>query len=310
MKILIINFVAVILFFVVINPVNCQNNFPVLNGSYLGQNPPGKIPKIFAPGIISTDVNEGCVSFTKDYNIFLFARSGIGIMQMQQVNGKWNAPELAEFSAGECDWDFMLAPDDKTVFVSSGRADKEGGDTLDDYRIWISERIGFNWSDPVLLPAPINTGQHDSYPSITKDGTLYFFSNRENGFGYGDIYRAKKIGDKYPYIENLGKPVNTLFHEVDPYIDPNEEYLIFCSDKPGGYGDSDFFISFRTKEDKWLEPVNMGKTINSIAADYIPYITPDGTYFFFTSNKTGNREIYWVDAKIIDQYKTQIQNDK
>ena len=282
--------------------INCskKNDFPVLKGPYLGQKLPGMTPEVFAPGIISTDVSEGCVSFTQNNNLFLFTRSGKGILLMQQVNGKWTAPELAPFSAGKCDWDFMLAPDDKTVFVSSGRPDKKGGDTLRDYRIWVSERNGDNWSTPVLLPAPVNTGQHDSYPAITDDGTLYFFSNRDGGLGEGDIYRSGKIGSKYPDVDNLGSPINTSYHEVDPYIAPKENYMIFCSDRPGGFGDADFYISFRTKEGIWSNPINMGAKINSKAAEYIPYVTSDGKYFFFTSNKPGNREIYWVDAKVIE----------
>lgn len=288
--------------FVPILIVGCtqKEGFPVLKGPYLGQKPPGLYPEVFAPGIISTDVNEGCVSFTHDNTLFLFTRSGKGILLMQQINGRWTPPKLAPFSAGTCDWDFMLAPDDKTVFVSSGRADEKGGDTLRDYRIWVSERNGDNWSIPVLLLAPVNTGHHDSYPSITEDGTLYFFSNRSGGLGEGDIYRSKKVNGQYPEVENLGSPINTSYHEVDPYVDPGESYIIFCSDKPGGFGEADFYISFRAKEGTWSNPVNMGAKINSKAAEYIPYVTPDGKYFFFTSNKAGNREIYWVDAKVIE----------
>ena len=83
-----------------------ESDFPVLEGLYLGQNPPGMTPEIFAPGIVSTDVSEGCVSFTHDNTLFLFARSGKGILLMQKVNGRWTAPKLAPFSVGECDWDF------------------------------------------------------------------------------------------------------------------------------------------------------------------------------------------------------------
>jgi len=56
-------------------------------------------------------------------------------------------------------------------------------------------------------------------------------------------------------------------------------------------------------EDPWTEPVNMGEEINSPESENRPSVTPDGKYFFFTSNKTGNREIYWVDAKIIDRFR-------
>jgi hypothetical protein len=280
------------------------DEFPILKGPYLGQKPPGLIPEVFAQGIISTEVNEGCVSFTHDNTLFFFARAGIGILFMQQVNNIWTEPKLAPFSAGKSDWDFMLAPDDKNILISSGRPDKNGGETLRDYRIWVSERKEDNWSTPFLLPEAVNSGQHDSYPCITENGTLYFFSNREGGKGNGDIYRAEMNMGNYNSVENLGAPINTVYHEVDSYVDPKENYMIFCSDKPGGFGDADIYISFLTKKRTWSDPINMGSKINSDAAEYIPYVTPDGKYFFFTSNKTGNREIYWVDAIIIENLKS------
>lgn len=303
MKTKIILMLSTLLTFIFSDIIIGQNDFPILKGPYLGQKPPGIIPKVFAPGIISTDVSEGCVSFTHDNNIFLFTRSGIGILIMQQVNGRWTKPGLAPFSEGKCDWDFMLAPDDKTVFVSSGRSDEKDGNILRNYRIWVSERNGYNWSTPVLLPAPINTGQHDSYPSVTEKGTLYFFSNRNGGLGEGDIYRSRKYNEKYPEIENLSKPINTKYHEVDPYITPDESYLIFCSEKPDGFGKADIYVTFRKKDGNWTKPVNMGDKINSSYSEYIPYVTPDGKYFFFTTNKSGNRDIYWVDARIIEELK-------
>ncbi len=127
--------------------------------------------------------------------------------------------------------------------------------------------------------------------------------NRSGGLGEGDIYRSNRIDGKYPKVENLGAPINTPYHEVDSYVAPDESYMIFCSQKHGGFGNADFYISFRNKDDTWSDPINMGEKVNSEFAEYIPYVTPDGNYFFFTSNKAGNREIYWVDAKILDTYK-------
>ena len=283
-----------------------KSDIPVLKGPYLGQKPPGMTPEIFAAGIISTAANEGCSSFSPDGRLYLFARGGSaldGILFMKQIDGIWQKPRLASFSAGKYDWDFILAPDGKTVFVSSGRPSQTGGLPLRDYRIWITERSDKGWSEPRLLPAPVNTGQHDSYPSVTNDRTLYFFSNRSGGLGEGDIYLSRSVNGRYTKVENLSIPINTKYHEVDPFIDPDERYLIFCSDKPGGYGKADIYVTFRKKNGSWTQPINMGGKINTTHSEYIPYVTPDGRYFFFTTNKSGNRDIYWVDARIIDQFR-------
>jgi len=284
------------------NPSSGQEYLIELKGPYLGQKPPGNTPEVFAPNIISTDANEGCCCFSKDGNLFLFARAGSslnGILLMNQKNGIWSKPQLAPFSAGKYDWDFMLAPDDKTIFVSSGRPLKKGAQPEREYRIWISEKNQQGWSEPYLLPFPVNTGQHDSYPSVSRTGTLYFFSNRSGGLGEGDIYKSQRENGKYQKVDNLKAPINTKYHEVDPFIALDESYIIFCSEKPGGFGKADIYVTFHKTDKTWSEPVNLGSWINSSYSEYILYITPDGKYFFFTSNKSGDRDIYWVDANII-----------
>lgn len=127
-------------------------------------------------------------------------------------------------------------------------------------------------------------------------------SIKENPEGKANIYRSKLVDGKYTRVEKLDTKINTKYNDLDAFVAPDESYMIFCSDRPGGYGKSDFYISFGTNGDSWTEPVNMGNKINSSAAEWIPYVTPDGKYFFFTSNKSGNREIYWVDAGIINTY--------
>ena len=279
-------------------------DWPVLRGPYLGQKPPGATPEVFAPGIISTEAAEGCSHFSNDDRLFLFAQtrsSQDGVFIMEQENGVWGEPHLAPFSAGGHDWDFTLTPDGTTVLVSSGRPTSEGGSPEEDYRIWVSERIDDGWSPPRLLPAPVNTGQHDSYPSVTADGTLYFFSRRDGGLGLGDIYRSKRVDEQYTEVENLGGPINTEHHDLDPFIAPDESYLVFSSDRPGGYGSDDLYVAFRKKGGTWTEPVNMGPSINSPREEYIPSMSLDGEQFFFTTNKSGQRDIYWVDASVIEE---------
>jgi len=283
-----------------------SDDFPVLKGPYLGQKLPGSIPEVFAPKIISTEVSEGCSYFSKDGKLYLFARAGSdapGIFFMVQKDGVWSKPQLAPFSAGRHDWDFTLAPDGKTIFVASGRPHTKGGSPERDHSIWVSERTKSGWTEPKLLPFPVNAGQHDSYPSVTEDGTLYFFSRRSGGLGEGDIYKSKRINGKYTKVQNLGPPINSEFHEVDSFIAPDESYIIFCSDRPGGFGREDIYISFRRDDGSWTEPVNLGDKVNTPYDEYIPAVTPDSKYFFFTTNKTGNRDIYWVDAKIIMELK-------
>ncbi len=258
-----------------------ESDFPVLKGPYLGQEPPGMTPDVFAPGIISTKASEGGSSFSPDGLLYLFARGRSdqdGILMMEQIDGVWSKPRLAPFSAGKHDWDFMLAPDGETVFVASARPLHKGEPPTRDHQIWTSERTDEGWSEPRLLPPPVYSGQHDSYPSVADDGTLYFFSNRDGGFGQGDIYKSIKQRDGYTEVVNVGPPVNTEHHEVDPYIATDESYLIFCSDRPGGYGKADIYVTFRKADGTWSSPVNMGEKVNSPHQEYIPSGVTYGMY--------------------------------
>jgi len=280
-----------------------------LRGPYLGQKPPGMIPEVFAPGIISTKASEGCSYFSTDQKLFVFVRGRSdqnGIFIMEQRDGLWSKPRLASFSAGKYDWDFAFAPDDKTIIVSSGRPIGKGGEPVRDYYLWKTKKAGDAWSEPVLLLPPVNTGQHDSYPCLTEDGTLYFFSNRDGGLGLGDIYKASRVNGQYPEVENLGAPINSEYHEVDAFVVPDESYMIFCSDRPGGLGKADLYVTFRKNDGSWTKPLNLGEKINSQYSEYIPSVSPDGKYFFFTTDKTGQRDIYWVDAKVIDDLKPDV----
>jgi hypothetical protein len=286
------------LFLVGLSP---QKDFPAPKGPYLGQKPPGLVPEVFAPGIISTDAGEGCSGFMDNGKAFLFSRRGKGILFTELKRGRWTPPAKVSFAKPGQDGDFIVAPDGKTVYFASGRPVSGGSQPLRDHNIWKTVRTESGWTEPEPLPAPVNTGAHESYPALSKDGTLYFFSRREGGFGQSDLYKSEIVNGRYTEVANLGAVFNTEHHEVDPFIAPDESYLIFASDRPGGYGSDDFYICFKGTDGQWLPPRNMGDKINSAHTEYIINVTLDGKYLFFTSNKSGNRDIYWVDAGIIER---------
>lgn len=288
------------------------DDFPVLNGPYLGQKPPGMIPEIFAPGIISTTASEGCSGFSLDGKLFIFRRVLSRRTEVLLIsalkNDRWEEPYKAPFDSPFYEGDFTFAPDGKTLYFSSNRPLKEKERSTRYSNIWVVKRNTSGWSDPYALEYPINTEKHESYPSITKDGTLYFFRRDRDPESKADIWRSKLVNGKFTDPENLIKIFKNKWEELDPFIAPDESYLIFCSERPGGLGGHDFYIRFRLKDDIWTEPIHMGKKINTPASENRPYITLDGKYFFFTSNKSGNRDIYWVDAKIIEEFRPEKLN--
>jgi Tol biopolymer transport system component len=79
--------------------------------------------------------------------------------------------------------------------------------------------------------------------------------------------------------------------------------IVNSNGRPDDLGRGDLYISFKKKDSSWTPLKNMGKEINSEYTDYCPMLSPDGKYLFFTSTRTGNGDIYWVDAKIIEDLK-------
>jgi len=294
----------------IIEELRPKIEFPVLEGPYLGQNPPGLTPEVFAPGIISRkNYNEAsfCAYMDGD-SLFLFTRSSPGtsgqiyypIQIMTVKDGAWTQPYLATFHNQPCDRSLSIIPDGKTLYFGSQRSINGRGKSSKGFNIWVVRRTAYGFSNPRMLDPPVNSADYDIYPSASKDGTLYFFSERSGGFGGADIYRSRLVDGKYTSVENIGPPVNTENVEIDPFIAADESYLIYCSKTLGGYGGHDLYIVFRKRDGSWSEPVNMGPEINSSAYDWIPYVTSDGKYFFFTSNRSGDYDIFWIDARIIE----------
>lgn len=252
---------------------------------------PAPEPRLFGEGVISTGDMELNAAFSPDGRALYFTKRTPApqmwfILVSQFQNGKWGEPEMAEFSGQYSDFDPFISPDGRSLFFCSNRpADAQ---RKSDFDIWVVDKTAtgpHSWGAPKRLEAPINTPSQEFYPSVAANGTLYFSSNREGGKGRGDIYRARLIDGKYAEPENLGEMINSQFFEGDPYIAPDESYLIFVSyGRPEGQGDGDLYLSLR-REGEWTKAVNLGSPINSAALDFCPIVSPDGKYFFFTSER-------------------------
>lgn len=307
-----------------------KDNFSLLKGPYLGQKPPGIIPEIFAQGIVSTGASEFGSTFTPDGQEFCYAVSGVPrqvIVCIKSQASRWTQPQIPAFSGRYDDWDMNFSPDGKKLYFTSNRPLTETSDPLDNSNLWVVEKTDIGWGEPRDLGQLINTDGYENYPSVTNDGTLYYFHSRKGDDQNPDIYYSKIIDSKYSGPVRLGAEINSQYHEWDPFIAQDESYLIFGSvDRPGGFGGCDLYISFRKEDGTWTQAVNMGELINTEANEFCPNVTSDGKYLFFTSrrrrleglhptnpitykekmkmiNSPGNGEgdIYWVNAQVIDE---------
>jgi Tol biopolymer transport system component len=282
-----------------------QERVPVLKGKYLGQKVPGLNPLIFAKGIVSTKTSELNCVFTPDGKELYFTSRKTGkntLMVIKQEQGLWTAPSVVSFSGSYSDVDPYVTADGKRLYFSSSRP-LSGSGPAKDADLWYVERTAAGtWGTPVRLQNLNSAGKDDYYTSISRQGTLYFSIFETHG-SPGDIYLSRNVKGTFGKPEKVKGPVNTEHNEHDPFIAPDESYLIFTSNRPGGYGRNDLYIVFRKPDGTWTEARNMGKTVNSEGYDFCPMLSPDGKYLFFTRNINRNGDIYWVDAKIIDAFR-------
>jgi len=286
-----------------------QEPVPVLKGPYLGQSPPGLEPEIFAPGIVSTQRNEINSVFTPDGREFYFSVFGGGrgytIVTMKEGEDGWSAPEVAAFSGDYSEVDMFITHGGEQFFFISKRPIENGGARSSGYQIWVMDRRSGGWDEPRHLGGTINFGPRQLYPTVARDGTLYFNSNAR-GHGKGDFFQAAYVDGAYADPENLGSAINTQHDETDALIAPDKDWLIFTSvGRPDSYGSGDLYIAFREADGSWSVAQNMGERINTSSSEFCPMLSPDGNFFFFTSGRRGNDDIYWVDARIIETFRAE-----
>ena len=145
------------------------------------------------------------------------------------------------------------------------------------------------WSPLENLGPQVNSERWQSQVSLAPDGnTLYFCSTREGGYGGYDIWKTiKDESGKWGAAINLGPIVNTEGDEKSPFIHPDNATFYFISNGRMGVGGMDIFSCKRLNEIKWTTPKNIGYPINSTADEIGFFVSTDGKYGYFSSDRPG-----------------------
>lgn len=147
----------------------------------------------------------------------------------------------------------------------------------------------FVFGEPENLGPVVNSANSEGEFDISSDGLeLYFGSDRPDGHGKGDIWvtRRRTQTDPWENPTNLGVLVNGSYEDFAPSISSDGLSLYFTSNRPGGSGGYELWVTKREKlEDPWGEPENLGPIVNSSAYDAKPSLSSDGLSLFFGSNR-------------------------
>ena len=265
---------------------------------YFGQTPPGKTPKLFAPGKVSLPGrNEAVITFSPDgtsmfFYIEKYPQPGIPYtMYATYTNNHWTTPDTIPFSNGRSTGEPFFAYNGNRIYMFATNAVNHIG-IMD---LSYSEKQGNNWSDPISLGNPPNSEAYQYHPCIVGDTSIYFSSYA------GYICRCQYNNGNYQNRIILPRPINYISSPTwgDPYVSSDEKYMILKSIREEGYGQNDIYISYKKTDGSWTNPKNLGNIINTPNDETSGDITPDGLYMTYGSNK----DLWWVSASFIDSLK-------
>lgn len=173
-------------------------------------------------------------------------------------------------------------------------------DTAGEYYedIMMTMRVGEHWLSPEPLSG-LNTNMHDASIALSNDGQMLFIFKSTTKDG-GDIFQSELKGNEWTTPERLGPNINTKFWEGSCSLSSDGQLLYFASDRPGGLGGRDIYVSRKQSDGSWGPAQNCGPSINTPFNDDAPFIHPDGIHLFFSSeghSSMGGYDLFYSTMK-------------
>lgn len=250
---------------------------PSIYGPFLGMQPT-ESPQLLAPDLLASSLVEFNGTFTSDGKLFFYTsdipNQGLITFTEMKEDGSWSTPFIAPFSGAYSEYDPIFSPDGSRLYFSSRRP-TDIYQNRSKSNIWWVEKDGISWSEPELVPL---AEEDIYYNSVTDAGAIYF-----NIWSSGKIFKASPLDTGFQ-IDTLPEHLQAGGKIVDPFIAPNEDYMLFRGYGDDSYGRGDLYISFQVNG-QWTARQNLGLPINSEEQESCPAITPDGQFLVFSSSR-------------------------
>lgn len=207
--------------------------------------------------------------------------------------GKGVNSEFAEYNP-------VVSADEQTLFFTSRRENSTGGekDPRDNFfyeDIYTSNKSNHVWGNAIHLSGGINSASHDACVGLSSDGQMMFIYKAENG---GDVYTSELKGNVWSTPVSLSGGVNSEYWEPCVSVSADGSTIVFVSDRPGGIGGTDLYISKLLKDGTYSKPKNLGNKINTTYNEFSPFIHSDGKTISFSSEGhkgMGGYDIFSMD---------------
>lgn len=183
-----------------------------------------------------------------------------------------------------------LTADEKTLLYTIELPAKETdvfGNIKGQEDLYISNKeANGEWSKPYSISPNINTNKNEGSQALSVDNRLLFFTscNRTDVIGHCDLYFTERDSSGWQVPVNAGRPINSNAWDSQPCIASDGMTLYFVSNRPGGKGGMDIWMSTLTESGTWGEPVNLGDSINTRGDEMSPFMHPDNSTLYFSSD--------------------------
>jgi Tol biopolymer transport system component len=230
-----------------------------------------------------------------------------GVAISTRTESGWTQPEPAPFETENYDEGHVsMSPDGKHLVFSSDRTDDLKGEPkpADEFFV-VSQSSG--WTNAKRLTS--TSRMSEKRGTLASDGTFYYWAYQR---GTGMYFFKSQIDKNLSFAEpqDAGKMLFENYKgENNPYIHPNKNYMLFAVyGKDDGYGKEDIYIS-RRENNSWTSPINLGNLINTNGNDTSPYVSTDGRYLFFVSDRLtsktdtlDNRNLYMIKTSQLELF--------
>lgn len=283
-------FLFVTIFTLFVTGIKAQekaSGFPLLKGPYLGQKPPGKKAELFAPELINFEVH-GSPYISQDAKEIMIGSMTEGTKYYKMVDGIWSLSTALPFDHPQNCNGMFVSPSGKRIYFLIWEDNDEN--------FYFIEKQRDGWTKLRSLGKQVNSFPTHWQFSTARNENLYFSSG-------GNILVSVFMGAEHLKPAPLKLESNENLEGGTPFIAPDESYLIYSVGM--NERETDLYISYRLKNNKWTEPKNLGSSINMDGSfDLCPKISPDRKYLFFISRRSGpDFRIYWADAGFIEELK-------